>query len=587
MMSTSKTALERLTDLVSDPTFVSDEQRTAIEAKGNFYLVACPGSGKTRTAGLRAAWLALSRGWKVAATSYTNVAVAEIRKAATSAGVSLGGDHFSGTLHSFLLRFVFYPFGHLVMGCEGQATLVADPGDCPITLDPIWLGDKLPRADAWMFTLRADGGLGVQRPQALHMESEKIIELGKYKAIKLKKELFKEGYASYSDAMFIAMKVLEEHKEVAELVATRFDEIIVDESQDTSDVQLACLKILKQTQRLRSLAFVGDPNQAIYEWQGSDPLACTKFVEKHGMKTLQLTKNFRSSQAICDVTYKLSERPEADQAAGIDSSFGVTPEILLYSEADATGALNAFAARLEELGIPPGDAPMLARGQTFVNTLNQLQNVKAMRAVKVFGAAAARYQRDGSLEPDTLSQVETVIRRLAWGRAVLNELMRVRLRDASTSAVCQLPSLDGDPDLKSWIGAARAVVQTAVASLTDDPVGKASNIMKSKSGDNKQSATKTFEISDGPGTARTIHSVKGESHPAVLLAAARKFGDRDNARDWIRTGIGEAITEETRIGYVALTRAQRYCAVALPAKTPPVVINAYLEAGFVLNDTTL
>ena len=98
-----------------------------------------------------------------------------------------------------------------------------------------------------MFTLRADGGLGVQRPQALHMESEKIIELGKYKAIKLKKELFKEGYASYSDAMFIAMKVLEEHKEVAELVATRFDEIIVDESQDTSDVQLACLKILKQT----------------------------------------------------------------------------------------------------------------------------------------------------------------------------------------------------------------------------------------------------------------------------------------------------------------------------------------------------
>lgn len=52
------------------------------------------------------------------------------------------------------------------------------------------------------------------------------------------------------------------------------------------------------------------------------------------------------------------------------------------------------------------------------------------------------------------------------------------------------------------------------------------------------------------------------------LGAAESSGERDSARDWVRSELGEAITEETRIGYVALTRAQRYCAVALHANTP-------------------
>jgi superfamily I DNA/RNA helicase len=82
--------------------------------------------------------------------------------------------------------------------------------------------------------------------------------------------------------------------------------------------------------------------------------------------------------------------------------------------------------------------------------------------------------------------------------------------------------------------------------------------------------------------ARTVHSAKGESHEAVLLLSGRATAKRDSARDWIKGEMGEPPDEETRIGYVGLTRARRYCAVALPNTTPEDVIAAYEGAGFVV-----
>lgn len=575
----------RLAALVSDESFVTYEQRAAIQADGNFLLDACPGSGKTRTAGIRAAWLALSKGWRVAATSYTNVAVAEIRGAAASSGAVLTGDHFSGTLHSLLLRYVFYPFGHLVMGCAGQATLVIDPGDCPIVFDPIWVGDDAPRASLWMYEFRGDGAFSVNKPPELRVDVTDILKLGRAKATAQKKELFSEGYASRSDAMFVAMKVLETDADIAELVASRFDEIIVDEAQDTSDVQLRCLEVLKETKKLRSLVLVGDPQQAIYEWQGSDPLACARFAEQHGMETLRLTKNFRSSQAICDVTYRLAGRADPDEASGVDRGFGVTPEILLYSDANGEGALEAFAARLEDLNIPAHLAPILARTNPFARRLNRIRSAKANPAVKVVGAAAARLQRHGWVDPKTLGAVENLVRRLAWGSGKAEDTStRVRLRDAVTKLLEDLPILERDIDLKSWIAAARESLKAAVASLSDAPVGNASNLLKARTGDEARSAENAFDVSKSEMKARTIHSAKGESHPAVLLAAARATKDRDSARAWIKSQLGDEFDEETRVGYVAVTRARKYCAVALPLNTSQEVIDAYLDAGFVLRD---
>jgi hypothetical protein len=129
---------ERMQALLDDPARVSDEQRAVVLAEGDAFALACPGSGKTRVVGLRVAWASVDgSGRRVAATSYTNVAVEEIRRAAAEAGVALGPEHFVGTLHSFLLRYVIYPFGHLEMDCETTPRIVMDTRRGAVDVDEV------------------------------------------------------------------------------------------------------------------------------------------------------------------------------------------------------------------------------------------------------------------------------------------------------------------------------------------------------------------------------------------------------------------------------------------------------------------
>ena len=72
---------------------------------------------------------ARQRGRRVAATSYTNVGVEQMRSVITGElGVVVPPSCFIGTLHSLLLRYVYYPFGHLVMGCTQPPRLMVDGG---------------------------------------------------------------------------------------------------------------------------------------------------------------------------------------------------------------------------------------------------------------------------------------------------------------------------------------------------------------------------------------------------------------------------------------------------------------------------
>jgi len=57
-------------------------------------------------------------------------------------------------------------------------------------------------------------------------------------------------------------------------------------------------------------------------------------------------------------------------------------------------------------------------------------------------------------------------------------------------------------------------------------------------------------------------------------------GKRDNAQLWIEALESGQVFEEVRVAYVALTRARRYCAVALPDACHPDVVARFVAAGF-------
>ena len=93
-------------------------QRRVVDHDGDLFLLACPGSGKTRAAAARVARLANER--RLAVCSYTNVGAHRIAKVLRDDfDTVLGPEHFLGTIHTFLLRYVLYPFAPL-MSCKGR-----------------------------------------------------------------------------------------------------------------------------------------------------------------------------------------------------------------------------------------------------------------------------------------------------------------------------------------------------------------------------------------------------------------------------------------------------------------------------------
>jgi ATP-dependent DNA helicase UvrD/PcrA len=575
-----------VTDETRGDGFVSEHQRRVVEAKGDFFLIACPGSGKTRAGGVRFARLA-QEGRRVAATSYTNIGVDQIRSIVIGVlGLSIPSTCFVGTLHAFLLSYVFYPFGHLVMGCPGRPRVIRDGAAWP----EVVLGNNHIRAPLANFRFRPDGSLCYRGDKPHGMASrEAAAAVGQVQAKSLKLRWARLGLASPDDSMFWAYQALRDYPFIREALGTRFQELQVDEAQDTSELQLACLHELSATGRLKSLVLIGDIEQSIYSFQGASPQGCLALANGRGLETMELTENYRSSQRICDVTVHFCARAQPDRAVGTTAACPWQPELFLYDSKKPQAAVAWFAKRLQDLNIDLSDAAVLARANTLVAELNgEDGSVKCDPRPLALGRATAAVRGRSTLSRRQMEAVELVLAYTAFDVTDLGQLdgpERDAVRRASIALLKSLPSLDSD--MRQWVRGAAAAVDGQTAQLVKIPAHTAAHAIRSNRDQTGIVAASIFTTPTGLLRAQTVHDVKGESRDAVLVVADYA---RSRIRDaqgvlWGRPLIGETVAdeevEEIRIVFVALTRARRFCALAVPSDTNPRVINGFQSKGFV------
>lgn len=93
---------------------------------------------------------------------------------------------------------------------------------------------------------------------------------------KLKIEFIKKGFATYTDAEALVRLILRKNPIILQKIAKRFPTIIVDECQDLSQSQISTLEELRAAGV--KLHFVGDLNQAIYEFRDIDPEDVRKYI---------------------------------------------------------------------------------------------------------------------------------------------------------------------------------------------------------------------------------------------------------------------------------------------------------------------
>lgn len=118
-----------------------------------------------------------------------------------------------------------------------------------------------------------------------------------------KKELIKANSLDFHDLLLFTKKLFQQNEQVREKWANKYKYLLVDEFQDTNDIQYFIVKTLAQNAHI---TIVGDPDQTIYSWRGACVDLMINFDQDFtNCKTIKLSQNYRSTKKIIEAANNL------------------------------------------------------------------------------------------------------------------------------------------------------------------------------------------------------------------------------------------------------------------------------------------
>jgi DNA helicase-2/ATP-dependent DNA helicase PcrA len=557
----------------------SEEQAAVLDNASNARIRvvrSAPGSGKT--------WLVAEemrrslRGWKakhegIAALSFTNVANQEIREAL---GASPAHPHFTGTLDAFIFRYITQPF-HLL-----------HPGGLPpLQLIPAERAKAMGEAQQWtrsslnfqvgataqehahLFLVDAfgmDGGevrfAAKWRPSG----REEIPSCRRAAVTSAKRQAWRKGFISHSDNALIAFEILQNRgAEVRKLLLRRFSILIVDEFQDTGWFHGQILLNLFGDISSRGM-IVGDPDQAIYEFNGATPALFESALSLPGAEGMDLPTSRRCPELICSIAQGLRSSGGALRAC--DSRPGEASLIEVPSAAEGASRILAAA----RAAFPNGKHVVLCRENTIVDACvgSSLEpgDRPGSPILKALHDAVLDF-RGGKAKP-AIESAESALLRAAFGSGVLRRTGSASenwrqglLRRAAMRLLLEgHRSIEGE-SLLDWGNRMKERIHSVVHSLEisglPDYTPQTVRAFRSSATSTVPafpSTPPTDPETIGRGSVRTIHGAKGETHSTTILCLPDPTTrSRCISHTWWSSESRHL--EERRIAYVAMTRTNR------------------------------
>ena len=109
----------------------------------------------------------------------------------------------------------------------------------------------------------------------------------------------------FSDILYLTKKLLE-NNEILEIIQERFKYILIDEYQDTNQIQFKIIE--KIANKYKNICVVGDENQSIYKFRGADITNILNFTNVYPNATIiKLEQNYRSTKIIIETSNSLIE----------------------------------------------------------------------------------------------------------------------------------------------------------------------------------------------------------------------------------------------------------------------------------------
>ena len=290
---------------------LNDPQRQAVSAPlGNALVVAGAGSGKTRVLVHRIAWLIdverVSPN-SILAVTFTNKAAAEMRARIESLLNLSMRSMWVGTFHGLahrLLRMHWQeakiPQNFQILDSDDQLRLIKRVMRALDIDEKKWPA----RQAAWFINGQKDEGRRAHQVPA----GDDLFQITHKRIYENYEQVCEQGgLIDFAELLLRSHELWLNNPDLLAHYQNRFQDILVDEFQDTNTIQYAWLRVLAGRQG-RVMA-VGDDDQSIYGWRGAKIENIHQFGEDFsGVQTIRLEQNYRSTQNILDAANGLIQR---------------------------------------------------------------------------------------------------------------------------------------------------------------------------------------------------------------------------------------------------------------------------------------
>ena len=288
-----------------DVSYILDElnpiQREAVTDESSHSLIlAGAGSGKTKVITHKVAWLSSVKGinpMSLLTVTFTNKAAKEMRGRIENILEENLNQMWCGTFHGIFHKMlkIHWQDANLIKDFS-----VIDSEDQIRVLKRVIQGMNLdletwqPRDTQWFINKQKDEG---KRKASLSMNStfveEKMVDI----MHEYQKTCDREGLVDFAEILIRSFELLDKNAELLKHYQDRFQHILVDEFQDTNEIQYLLLK--KLVGKNGSMTVVGDDDQSIYSWRGAKSTNLKRFTKDFNkVKTIKLEQNYRSSKNI-------------------------------------------------------------------------------------------------------------------------------------------------------------------------------------------------------------------------------------------------------------------------------------------------
>jgi DNA helicase II / ATP-dependent DNA helicase PcrA len=580
-------------------------------AAGPLLVVAGAGSGKTRVLTARIAHLIRAEGvspFEILAITFTNKAAAEMKQRVAALVGSVAQKMWVSTFHSACVRILRRDADKL--GFPSSFTIY-DQADAvrlvTYVLRDLNLDTKRfpPRSVHASISAAKNDGLDARAyaDRAQVIFEKRIAEVfSEYQA-----RLLKAGAMDFDDLLLNTVKLFREHPDVLGHYQRRFRHVLVDEYQDTNQVQNDIVVALASDHR--NVCVVGDSDQSIYAFRGADIRNILEFEDAFPDATVVLLEqNYRSTQTILDaanavIANNFGRKPKelwTDQGEGArirryhaddeaDEAQWVAHEIArLHDAGEARWGdiavfyrTNAQSRVLEERLMRVGIPYVVIGGTRFYDrrevkdalaylkaVVNPVDEVSVKRVINVpkrgigdstIGKLDAYANAHGIAFVDALRRSDQAgvtgraVKGIESFLALLDELEELRPQGpgALLEAVFEQTGYTHELEIEHSVEAdgrlenlAELVGVAREAASVDEFLEQVSLVAD------------TDSLADGDDASSvvlmTLHSAKGLEFPAVFL-----LGMEDGVFPHLRSiGEPDQLEEERRLAYVGITRAR-------------------------------